>query len=116
MWIATVDPVRKWPGGDTIRVTGMVRGPETVGDTGADIGSLIGPDHQRVINGLARATREAMYKQAEDAVATALEAGFTLAEHPEIDVRGTLNFDRKAGVNVPCAEVRVDLMFRPPRR
>ena len=116
MWIATVDPVRKWPGGDTIRVTGMVRGPETVGDTGADIGSLVGPDHQRVIDGLARATREAMYKQAEDAVTAALDAGFTLAEHPEIDVRGTLTFDRKAAVNVPCAEIRVDLMFRPPTR
>jgi hypothetical protein len=114
MWIATIDPVTTWPGGDTIRVTGMVRGPETVGDTGADIGNLIGPDHQRLVNGLARATREAMYKQAEDAVAAALEAGFTLVQHPAIDVGGTLSLDRKAGVDVPCAEVRVDLMFRPP--
>lgn len=115
MWIATIDPVPRWPGGDTIRVTGMVRGPETVGDTGADIDSLIGPDHQRVINGVARATREAMYRQAEDAVAAALEAGFTLVHHPEIEVGGTLNFDREAGVDVPCAEVCLYLTFRLPK-
>ncbi len=116
MWIATIDPVRTWPGGDTIRVTGMIRGPETVGDTDADIENLIGRHGQRVIDGVARAARKAMYEQAEDAVEAALEAGFTLVQHPEIDVCGTLNFDRKAGVDVPCAEVRVDLMFRPPRR
>jgi hypothetical protein len=115
MWIATVEPVTRWPGGETIRVTGIVRGPETVGDTGADLDKLIGPDHQGLINGLARATREAAYRQAEDAVAAAEAAGFTLAQHPEISVGGTLNFDREAGIDVPCAEVRIDLMFRPPR-
>ena len=116
MWVATVDPVTRWPGGDTIRVTGLVKGEGTVGDTEVNLEDLIGADGQRLVNGLARATREAMYKRAEDAVAAALEAGFTLVQHPEIDVRGTLAFDRKTGIDVPCAEIRVDLMFRPSKR
>lgn len=115
IWIATIDPGRKWPGGEEIRVTGIVRGPETIGDTGADIDSLIGQDGQQVIDGLARATREVLYRQAEDAIAAALEAGFILVEHPEISIGGTLRHDRKAAVNVPCSEVRVDVTFRPPR-
>lgn len=112
--VAVVD-VQRWPDGPAVRITGSVKGPETVGDTGADIDGLIGSGHQRFIDGLARATRETMYRQAEDAIAAALGAGWVLVRHPEIRVRGEINRDQDTEVDVPCAEVRVELWFRPPR-
>lgn len=112
MWVSTFDPVPRWPDGGTVRVTGMTHGPETVGDSGADIDGLVGGTHQQLVNGEARAVRETMYRQAEDAIAAALEAGWVLADHPEITVKGTLSRDPEAGVDVPCAECRVDLYFR----
>ena len=114
IWIGIVEPVTAWPGGETIRIAGNVKGPETVGDTGADIDALVGRSHQRFTDGLARATRETMYRQAEDAIAAAVEAGFILARHPEISVSGSINRDRDTGLDVPCAEVRAELWFRAP--
>lgn len=96
------------------RVEGIVKGPETVGDTGADLDKLIGPDHQRLIDGLARATREAMYRAAEDAITAAAAAGYRLAQHPEIEVRGRINTDHDTGLEVPCAECHARLSFFVP--
>jgi hypothetical protein len=115
MYVHTVDPVKWWPGGTEITtVSGTMIGPETVGDTGADLDALIGSDHQSLVYGLARATRESMYRQAEDAIAAAGDAGWVIAEHPEIDMRGTINRDRETDMRVPCAECRVRLAFRRP--
>lgn len=111
MWVSTVDPVPGWLVGGTIRVTGMMRGPETVGDSGADIDALAGGTHQQLVNGEARAVRETMYRQAEDAIAAALDAGWVLAVHPEITVKGALSRDSDTGLDVPCAECWVDLHF-----
>lgn len=96
------------------RVQGIVKGPETVRDTGADLDKLIGQDHQQLIDGLARATRISMYQAAEDAITAAIAAGYRLAQHPEIDMRGQINTDRDTRVEVPCAECRVDLHFLIP--
>lgn len=57
-----------------------------------------------------------MYRQAEDGIAAALEAGFILADHPEINIRGVINHYLDTGLAVPCAEVHVDVTFRPPSR
>ena len=115
MWVEIIDPVRTTgPQGlalDVVRVIGTVKPDETetVGDLAAD---LVGLERQRVIDKLARSVRESLYKRAEDAIAAALEAGFSLNEHPEIDIDGTLRHDREAGVDIPVAEVRVTLWFR----
>lgn len=98
----------------TVRVQGIVRGPETVGDSGADVEALIGNGQQVFLNGVARAVRESMYRQAEDAIAAAEAAGWALADHPRIEMTGTLRHDKDAGVDVPCAECRVDLRFHVP--
>jgi hypothetical protein len=98
----------------TVRVQGIVKGPETVADSGADIGELIGPDRQRLVNGIARAAREAMYRQAEEAIAAAAGAGWVLAGHPHIEMTGTVRRDRDAEVDVPCAQCRIDLRFHVP--
>jgi hypothetical protein len=111
--VTITGPAMGW-GGQVIQVAGYVKGPETVGDTGADIDALVGRSHQRFTDGLARATRETMYRQAEEAIEAALEAGWVLAGHPEIRVGGTVNRDRDTGVDVPMAEVGVALHFRAP--
>ena len=54
----------------------------------------------------ARAVREAFYKNAEDAITAAEDAGFILCEHPEIDIRGTMRHDRARDLHIPVAEVR----------
>ena len=114
IWVGIADVITGRPDGPAIRIAGNVKGPETVGDTGADIDALVGRSHQQFTNGLARATRETMYRQAEDAISAALDAGFILARHPEIGVRGSINRDRDTGLDVPCAEVYVELWFRAP--
>lgn len=112
LWVHTVSPDPIWPGPDTVTIVAIAKGPETVGDSGADIDALIGAGQQQAVNVLARATRETMYRQAEDAIAAAMEAGWALAEHPEIAMGGTVRYDRDTGVDVPCAECRVTLRFR----
>lgn len=119
MWLSAVDndvikDLRTGIVIRSVRVDGIVKGPETVGDTGADIGRLVGEDQQGFIDGLARATRESMYRAAEDAIAAAREAGWPLAEHPRIDIDGRIRRDRETGVDVPCAECRVNLRFHVP--
>jgi len=117
LYVGTVDPVI-WPfeGPASVRVGCLAKGPETVGDSGADLGNLIGGSHQRLLNGIARACREAMYRQVEDAIWAALEAGWTLMEHPQVEMTGTIGRDRETGLEVPCSECRVTLHFWPPKR
>jgi hypothetical protein len=55
-----------------------------------------------------------MYRAAEDAIAAALAAGYRLMQHPEIGLSGRINHDRETGLDVPCAECRVDLHFLVP--
>lgn len=95
------------------RVQGIVRGPETVGDTGADVEELVGRDQQGFIDGLGRAGREADYRAAEEAIAAALAAGYRLAGS-EIRMRVRVDTDRETGIEVPCAECDVDLSFLVP--
>ena len=119
LWLSAVDNdmVRDLRTGitiHTVRVDGIVNWTGTVGDSGADLGELIGEDRQRFLNGIARGAREAMYRQAEAAIAAAGKAGWALAEHPRIEVTGTLTRDKDAGVDVPCAECRVNLRFYVP--
>ena len=115
MWVEIIDPMRiTGPQGqalDVMRIVGIVKPDktETVGDLAAN---LVGLERQRVIDKLARSVRESLHKRAEDAIAAVLEAGFSLNEYPEIDIGGTLRYDRAAGVDVPVAEVRVTLWFR----
>ena len=109
-----IDLIPASPGWDIVRISATAKGPETVGDTGADLDRLIGGGQQRLIDGLARSTREVMFKQVEDAIAAALEAGWALASHPEIEITGTVRHDRETGVDVPCAECRATLVFRRP--
>lgn len=97
---------------ESVRVTCTATGPETIGDSGADLDKLIGEDQQRFLDGLARAVRETMYQQAENAIAAALDAGWALELHPEITVKGTITHDRETGLNVPCAELEAVLVFR----
>lgn len=117
LYVGTVDPV-VWPfeGDASVRVGCLARGPETVGDSGADIGKLVGGKPQRLTDGLARAVRETMYRQVEDAITAAIDAGWTLLEHPHLEMTGTIKRDRETGLEVPCAECRVTLhfCFRPP--
>ena len=87
------------------RVEGIVKGPATVADAESS---------QDLVNGLSRPVREAMYRQAEDAIAAALAAGYKLMAHPVIDMGGRINHDRETGLDVPCAECRVDFHFRIP--
>lgn len=98
-------------GDEPTRIEGIVRGPETVGDSGADIDALIGKGGQKLLDGIARSMREATYRDAESAIEAAQEAGWRLAEHPDIRVGGTLGRDRDTAVYVPCTEVRVALTF-----
>lgn len=117
LWLVTVSTEKIYGSRgcyEVAHVEGIVKGPETVGDTGADLDKLIGPDQQRLIDGLARATREAMYKCAEDAIDAAMTAGYALAQHPEIEVRGRINRDRDTGLEVPCAECQVRVGFFVP--
>ena len=48
----------------------------------------------------------------ERGITTALDAGYVLAGHPEISVRGSVNRDWDTGIDVPMAEVSVTLHFR----
>lgn len=113
LYVYTADAEKWWPSGIEITtVTGTMIGPETVGDTGADLDALIGSGQQALVYGLARATRESTYRQAEDAIAAAGEAGWVIAGHPQIDMTGTMRNDRETGMRVPCAECRVRLSFR----
>jgi hypothetical protein len=116
LWLMTAD-VKEIHGLESSfrlsRVQGWVKGPETVGDTGADVGALVGRSHQGFIDGLGRASREADYRAAEDAIAAAAAAGYRLAGS-EISVRVRVDTDRETGIEVPCAECRVDLSFLVP--
>lgn len=119
MWLSAVDndvikDLRTGIVIRSVRVDGIIKGPETAGDTGAGIGRLAGKDQQEVIDDLARATRESMYRAAEDAITAAREAGWPLAEHPRIEMDGRIRRDRETGVDVPCAECRVNLRFHVP--
>lgn len=96
------------------RVQGIVRGPETVGDTGADVDELVGRDHQGFIDGLGRASREADYRAAEEVVAAALAAGCRLAGPSEISMRVRVDTDRETGIEVHRGECHVDLSFLVP--
>jgi hypothetical protein len=95
------------------RVQGIAKGPETAPAAGA-LAALAGVGNQRLVDRLARAARETAYGQAEDAIAAALAAGYTLMRHPGIDMTGRISHDRSTGLDVPCAECRVDLHFRVP--
>jgi len=118
LWLQTVSADRVRSRGTThqlARVEGIARGPETVGDTGADLDKLIGEDHQRLLDGIARADRETTYRQVEDAIAAAQAAGYRLADRSEVRMSVKVGTDRETGLEVPCAECHVDLSFLVPR-
>lgn len=113
LYVCDATPVSGWPlgGNERIRIVGIVKGPDTVGDTGADLDALIGTGHQRLLDGIARAMREQMYRDAESAIEAAQRAGWRLTGHPRISVDGQLNRDKDTGIWVPCTEMRVELTF-----
>jgi hypothetical protein len=113
IWVSTIDPVTTTDHDgreiDLLRITGPVKAPEDV--VGLDATKMGAQD---IVNGAARSVRESLLRQAEDAIAAALEAGFALNEHPEISITGRLRHDRESGLDIPVAEATVSLWFRVP--
>lgn len=87
LYVEIADPVTGWRQGISVRVRGHVRAPE-----GVDFSENT------------RETREALYRQAEDAITAAEAVGYILLAYPEIRIHGSIH----------GSEASVELLFMVP--
>ena len=112
MQAQVADAVRQWPPDfeaphGRLHVSGILKlpGHESAAPASQD---------QAAVYAAARKVREALYRQAEDAIAAAQEAGWAICDHPEISVSGQLDRDPGTGIVTPVTEGRVTLWLRIP--